>query len=167
MMNFSESINACKNIEGWEIAANFSVGGFEWLGFSQNSSNKMIIISSQKTTVLDCNNGKIEECIIDYDEQELIAICNQLPNEQIPIVGQYGGKLPAITRQGERIAIQETKEHIMKITFTSNWMKEVTIFHNYCAYVCGFSYDGNYFVLADDGGMIVMKRKMTFDLSGR
>lgn len=56
-----------------EIGNKFSVGGFEWLGFSKEISNKMIIISSQKTTILDCNNGKIENCMIDYDEDELIA----------------------------------------------------------------------------------------------
>ena len=45
----------------------------------------MIIISSQKTTILDCDNGKIENCMIDYDEEELIAICDKLPDEQILI----------------------------------------------------------------------------------
>ena len=29
--------------------------------------------------------------MIDYDEEELIAICDKLPDEQILIAGEYGG----------------------------------------------------------------------------
>ena len=69
LMNYDESIRACQHIDGWKFVTSFSVGGFEWLGFSKKISNKMIIISSQKTTILDCDNGKIENCMIDYDEE--------------------------------------------------------------------------------------------------
>ena len=61
----------------------------------------MIIISSQKTTILDCDNGKIENCMIDYDEEELIAICDKLPDEQILIAGEYGGNLPDTTNKAK------------------------------------------------------------------
>ena len=73
-MKFDESLKACQNIEGWKFVTSFSVGGFEWLGFSKERPNKMIIISSQKTTILDCNSGELENCSIDYDEDELIAM---------------------------------------------------------------------------------------------
>lgn len=46
----------------------------------------------------------------------------------------------------------------MEVTFISSQGKEIVIFWNYSAYICGFSYDGNYFVLADDGGVTVIKR---------
>lgn len=157
-MNLDESINACQAIEGWELVTSFSVGGFEWLGFSKENPNKMIIISSQKTTVLDCDNGKLENCTIDYDEEELIAICDKLPNEQILIAGEYGGRLPETTNKGEQVLIQETNEHIMTITFILNYSKEIKVYENYSAYICGFSYNGNYFVIANDGGIIVIKR---------
>lgn len=157
-MNFDESINACQTIEGWELVTSFSVGGFEWLGFSKENPNKMIIISSQKTTVLDCDNGKLENCTIDYDEEELIAICDKLPNEQILIAGEYGGRLPETTNKGEQVLIQETNEHIMTITFILNYSKEIKVYENYSAYICGFGYNGNYFVIANDGGIIVIKR---------
>ena len=94
LMTFDESINACKKIDGWKFVTSFSVGGLEWLGFSKESLNKMIIISSQKSTILDCSNGKLEDCTIGYDEEELIALCDKLSNEQISIAGQYGGELP-------------------------------------------------------------------------
>ncbi len=48
LMNYDESIRACQHIDGWKFVTSFSVGGFEWLGFSKKISNKMIIISSQK-----------------------------------------------------------------------------------------------------------------------
>ena len=158
LMTFDESINACKNIYGWEFVTSFSIGGFEWMGFSKESLNKMIIISSQKSTILDCNNGKLENCIIEYDEEELIAICDKLLNEQILIAGQYGGELPETTKQGEQVLIQETSEHIRTVTFIYNKEKKIKIFENYGPYICGFSYDGNYFMIVDDAGIIVLKR---------
>lgn len=157
-MKFDESLKACQNIEGWKFVTSFSVGGFEWLGFSKERPNKMIIISSQKTTILDCNSGELENCSIDYDEEELIAICDQLPNENILISGEYGGTLPKITNNGERVFIQENDEHIMTITFILNNNREIKIYENYRAYTCGFSYDGKYFVIANDGGIIVIKQ---------
>ena len=48
LMTFDESINACKNIDDWKFVTSFSVGGFEWAGFSKENPNKLIIISSQK-----------------------------------------------------------------------------------------------------------------------
>lgn len=117
MMNSIESLEALKKIDDWDIITNFSVGGFEWLGFSKEEPNKLICISSQKTTILNCDDGKLEECDVDYDEEEIIAICNQLPNEQISIAGQYGGRLPILSGKGERVVIYTTEEHIMTITF--------------------------------------------------
>lgn len=161
MISEKESIEALKKIDGWEIIANFSVGGFEWLGFSKEQPKKLILISSQKTTILNCDDGNLEECEIDYDEDSLIAYCNLLPNELISIAGQYGGSLPLISGKGEHI-ISNTKENVMKITFISAQGKESVIHWNYGVYICGFSYDGNYFVIAKDAGIIVMKRSKKF-----
>lgn len=158
MMNDTDCIETFKKIKGWELVSSFSVGGFEWLGFSKEKPNKMICISSQKTTILNCDSGEMGECNIDYDEQELIAICDELPNEQITIAGEYGGELPLTSGKGEQVIIQETKEHIMTITFVSINGEKTIIYYNYSVYTCGFSYDGNYFVLADDGGIVVIKR---------
>lgn len=35
MMTSIDIFNACKSIKGWEVTANFSVGGFERLAFSK------------------------------------------------------------------------------------------------------------------------------------
>lgn len=103
MITPSESVSIINNIENWKMSAYFSVGGFEWLGFSKNQPNKMIIIFSQKNTLVNCDNGKTEECLIDCDEEEFVAICEQLPSKEISIIGQYNGKLPNISANGEKL----------------------------------------------------------------
>lgn len=90
--------------------------------------------------------------------EELIAICDKLLNEQILIAGQYGGGLPERTKQGEQVLIQETSEHIRTVTFIYDQDKKIKIFESYGPYICGFSYDGNYFMIVDDAGIIVLKR---------
>ncbi|MBQ2580243.1 MAG: hypothetical protein II574_01295, partial [Ruminococcus sp.] len=106
MMMPSDTRDACKGINGWEIAASFSVGGFEWLAFSEKQQGRMIIISSQRTTFVDCESGGIEDCDIVFDEQQLIAHCDRLPDEQLHIAGQFGGNLPDSARTGEKVIIQ-------------------------------------------------------------
>lgn len=159
MMNFQDNLEAFKQIDDLELVTSFSFGGFQWLGFSKEQPNKMLCISSQKATILNCENGILEECNVEYDEMELIAICDKLLNEEISIAGQYGGELPLTTSRGEQVIIQETEEHIMTIFFVSARDAKRKVYWNYSAYICGFSYNGNYFVLADDGGILVMKRK--------
>lgn len=159
MMTSTDTFNACQKIKGWKISANFSVGGFEWLAFSKKQPEKMIVISSQRTTIVDCNNGIIEDCNIVFDENELIAYCDKLPNEELCIVGEYGGTLPSLSGKGEKADIIKTNNHIMRILFSINRIDETLIYHSYDAYICGFSYDGDYFVLADDGGILILKRQ--------
>ena len=157
MMTALDSIEAYKRINGWKIIADFAVGGFEWLGFSKKQPNLMLCISSQNNTVLNCDNGAIEECEIVYDENELVAYCDLIPAEEIAIAGQYGGKLPLTSVQGDKVFVQVPQENIQKIIFVSK--KERTeIYWNYNPYIYGFSPDGNYFVLADDGGITLLKR---------
>lgn len=59
--------------------------GFEYMGFSNVSPNKLIIISSQKETVFDCDNKSLSEIEIDIDdscisgEGYLNPVCHALP----------------------------------------------------------------------------------------
>lgn len=66
--------------------------------------------------------------MIDYDEEELIAICDKLPDEQILIAGEYGGNLPDTTNKGERVLIQKTKEYITTITFIPGQSDEIKVY---------------------------------------
>lgn len=159
MMTSIDTFNACQKIRGWIVSANFSVGGFEWLAFSKEQPEKMIIISSQRNTIVNCSNGIIEDCNIVFDEKELVAFCDKLKDEELCIAGQYGGTLPQMSGKGEKVDIHTTDNHIMRIVFIRNWHDKTLIYHCYDAYICGFSYDGNYFVLADDGGILILKRQ--------
>lgn len=61
-------------MDDWIKTAQFSVGGFLWTGFSKNRTNKLICISSEYISVIDCDTGKVEVCDGDYDEDGYIAI---------------------------------------------------------------------------------------------
>ena len=155
-MNCIEMMDAFNSIQGWKVVTDFSVGGFEWLSFSKKDPSKMLIISSQKITVIDCSTGVLEECDADYDEEALIAYSDSLPDEELSLAGLYGGQLGQET-ESARVEVITSENHITKAFFYSEG-KQTLIFDNYSFYTCGFSYDGNYFVLADDGGINILKR---------
>ena len=158
MMSSIDVRDACNSIKNWSVTAAFSVGGFEWLAFSKESRGKMIVISAQRTTIVDCNTGIAEDCNIVFDEQELLAYCDRLPDEALHLAGQYGGKLPHVSAKGESVVVKTNDAHRMKIVFVSGFFHRKLIYDCYDAYVCGFSYDGDYFVLADDGGILILGR---------
>ena len=165
-MNCIQVCEALKSIKGWEFVDSFSVGGFEYMGFSNNNSNKLIIISSQRNTIFDCVDGSITDIDAEFDEKEFVAITDMLPDEYIPIAGAYGGQMSHKTSQGERVEISYHDKHIasgkelqsQQIEFVDRFGAENIIYDNYPSYVCGFSYDGNSFALADDGGVYILRR---------
>lgn len=153
------------NIEGinnWRIAFEHSVGGFEYIGFSKNQSGKMICISSQCISLIDCNSNEKIECDAEYDEKEFIAICGKLDNEVIPICGIGGGELSHSTSQGDSVILKtitdENGWQKTRLSFNSSNGENKEIYNNYGYYACGFSDDGNYFAFVDDLGITVMNR---------
>ena len=64
-----------------------------------------------------------------------------------------------ISLQMEKNWKKTDEKFITTIVFTSADKKEYHIFYNYGFYICGFSYDGNHFVLVDDSGVMVAKRE--------
>ena len=167
MMNNLQMYEALKNLTGWELVDGFSVGGFEYMGFSKMNSHKLIIISSQMETVYDCEDKSLTEMVADIDEKEFVAISDLFPDEIIPIATYWGGSMPHETAQGERVEISYYGEHVIsgkelkyqQIQFIDKSGDRNLIYDNYPCYVCGFSYDGNYFALADDGGVMIIRRK--------
>lgn len=151
-----------KTLSGWKLILEKTVGGLEWIGFSRHSPSKLLCISSQKCTVIDCSDATVIECDVDYDENLFVAICDQLPNEEISIAGQYGGALPLSTVQGEHVTIKtdcvNETNIAFTVTFTSASKESYELFRNYGYYACGFSYDGNYFVFAQDAGITILQR---------
>lgn len=158
MMTSLDTYQACKALKHWEITANFSVGGFEWLAFSKREPGRMIVIFAQRTTLVNCDTGENEDCAIAFDETELIAYCDRLPDEELSIAGAFGGQLPHETAAGERVTVETNDAHIMKVHFVQGLFSRKLIYHSYDAYLCGFSDDGRYFVLADDGGILIIRK---------
>lgn len=148
----------------WTKIAEFSVGGLLYIGFSNKWSNKLLCISSQYSSLLNCDNGEMTECEADYDEESFTAICSDLPNETVCIYGPFGGKPILNTDKNEKINILCFKEKhgnktlIRTRVFFQTSMNEVEIFNDYGFYTCSFSLCGNYFVFSQDTGITVLKR---------
>lgn len=166
-MNNIQQSEAMMNLKDWDLVSSFTVGGFEYMGFSVSDSNQLIIISSDRETVFDCKDGSITDVETVIDESEFVAVVNVLPDEFIPIAGAYGGEMSHSTIQGDKVEISYYGDHVSsgkklkfeKIVFIDRYGNEKTIYDNYPSYVCGFSIDGNSFALADDGGLYVLRRR--------
>lgn len=152
------------NITGWTTISEFSVGGLMWVGFSKRQPNKLLCISSQYDSLVDCDTGEIIECDVDYDEDNCIAVSTCLPDEVVDICGAYGGIPLLYTNAREEISILEQEElfaskTIIRAKVTFHTVDEKIEIHNdYGFYICSFSADGNYFVFAEDAGITIMKR---------
>ena len=92
---------------GWKLVKEIAVGGLEWVGFSKTDTGKLLCISSQKTTLIDCFSGEVLPCNCEYDEETRIAYCDELPDEEIGIAGYYGGQLPDCSIQGDSVSVNE------------------------------------------------------------
>lgn len=151
----------CRAVDGltnWECVEELVVGGLEWVGFSKEYCNKLLCISSQKCTLIDCKTGMIEECDCEYDELTYTALCSLLPDEVINISGEYGGKISHSTRQNDKVRIEILADRRTVVYFTDASQLERVIFEDYGFYTCGFSYDGEYFVFAQDAGITLLRR---------
>lgn len=126
IMTSMEVKKALGEIKDWKIIADFAVGGLEWIGFSHKKPELLFVISSQKNTVMNCKTGRIIECDLEYDEEEMIAYTDQVEDEAIPLAGQYGGKLKIKTNQGEQIKIEKTNtKNVFRLTFFTKKMKKL------------------------------------------
>jgi hypothetical protein len=76
---------------------------------------KLIIISSQRKTIFECEDGSISDIDAEFDEKELVAITDMLPDEYIPIASAYGGQMSHKTLQGERVEISYHDKHVETI----------------------------------------------------
>ena len=152
-------------LDGWCISIEKVVGGFLWLGFSETEPWKMLCISSDKTTIFDCDSGTVTETDCAYDEDALFALCEDLNDEQITIAGQYGGLLQQTSPQGDKVTCERRnvfeygKDLVReRVFFCTKVGTKHEIYEGYLPYIYGFSTDGNYFVFAQDAGLTVLKR---------
>lgn len=157
-------LNILMHITGWTKIAECSVGGLLYVGFSKRWSNKLLCISTQYSTLVDCDNGEITECKVDYDEEAFIAISSDLPNEIVDIYGAHGGKPIHDTSKNEKVIVLRNDEKYSNKTLVRTHVlfqianSEVEIYNDYGFYTCSFSPCGNYFVLSQDTGITILKK---------
>ena len=124
-----------KGLDDWEVSLVKVVGGFIWLGFSEQEPHKMLCISADKETIFDCEKGT---------------------GGELPHKTAQGEKLSSVKREEFKYGKTLVRE---EVTFTVKNGSSFLVYEGYAPYIYGFSPDGNYFVFATDGGLTVLKRK--------
>lgn len=150
--------------DGWKKTS-FAVGGLMYIGFSNICTEKLIVISSQGQSIINCRtNEKIygEE---NYDENDLIALAEDLGDEIVPISGEGGGGLRRYSKDGNIVARISPFWPIEKIIFMPNyvsWQKEpehcTIIFEDYEIRAFGFSRCGNYMAVCNSNTLNIFKK---------
>jgi len=159
--------------DGW-IKKTFAVGGLSEVGFSKKHPELLLIISSQGRGVIDCSKFKLtdRDNNIDYDwfnSQELWSLgIGKLSDEKIIVGGLDGGGLPHSNKNGDRIQYMATEWPIIDLIFqpksksvyNENTGKDCfKIFHDYELRNYGFSYNGQYFIIATSSEVNVFKKE--------
>ena len=76
----------------------------------------------------------------------------------INISGQYGGKISHSTQKNDKVRIEIFADNQAAVYFANDSQSETVIFENYGFNTCGFSYNGEYFVFAQDAGITLLRR---------
>lgn len=149
-----------ENCQGYKKIFEISIGGFLYLGFLPGAYHKILCISSDYMSIIDSENGQVSPTEEDYDEMELIAMCEEC-DSPISIAGQYGRSLSLYN--GEDLQVTMDKDQsgeypLLTIYWEKDKEDKSPIYKGYLPYIFGFSPDGEYYVHADDGGLIVLKK---------
>lgn len=149
-----------ENCRGYKKIFEISIGGFLYLAFLPDAYHEILCISSDYMSIIDSENGQVTPIDGDYDEVELVAMCEGC-DSPISIAGQYGGSLPLDNGEDIRVTMEKDKSGKYPI-LTIFWEKDketrVQIYKGYLPYIFGFSPDGEYYAYADDGGLTVLKK---------
>ena len=149
---------------GWE-STTLAIGGLMYIGFSDVQTEKLICISSQAQSIINCKTMKKTYCDENYDENDLVACAEELGDEIIKIAGDMGGGLRRYSKEG--ISLQKISPYWPKeqIIFCPNFYspynvpdKCYNIFEDYGVKAYGFSKCGRYFVIATTSDLIIYKR---------
>lgn len=139
--------------EGW-TKTELGIGGLLYVGFSQVHTEKLICISAQGQSVIDCNTAEVTFCEENYDEFELLACAPMLGEEMIQISGEGGGGLRRMTKNGDFLACvmpEWPKEKVIFMPQYHTWYMEPEfcsiVFEDFEILVYGFSPCGKYFVV--------------------
>ena len=133
--------------DGWEKTT-YAVGGLMYVGFSNVRTEKLVVISSQSQSVIDCKTGSKTYCTENYDEGDLIALAEELGDEIVPIAGEGGGGLRRYSNDGNTL-----------ISVAPFWPAEKIVFMpNYTLYTFGFSKCGNYMAVCNSHTLDIFKK---------
>ena len=140
-----------ENCQGYKKVYNISIGGFLYLAFLPEAYYKILCISSEYMSIIDCENDQVTPVDGDYEG------CDS----PISIAGQYGGSLPLDNGEDIRVTMekdQSGKYPILTIFWEKDKETRAQIYKGYLPYIFGFSPDGEYYAYADDGGLTVLKK---------
>jgi len=164
-------IPAAETPNGWVHKGVFAVGGFEYFGFTKTSS-MMLVISSQGRGLYDLEkNDLIARDDSTFEIDETFLICDGfdvLQGEKFLLAGKYDGSmLPVSNSRHENLRkvspLYPCEDLIFQPPFEDCLLKGhnkncVRIYRGFL-YCYGFSFCGNYFVIADDGGITYWERE--------
>jgi hypothetical protein len=149
---------------GW-TKASIAVGGLMYVGFSEADTNKLICISTQKQTVVNCETCEVEDCPENYDELELTAMARALGDEVIRIAGIGGGGLRLLSRSGDSLLLVAPQFPAQEIIFEPDFKscllepeKCWRIYKGYELRAYGFSRCSQYFVIGDSCDLHIFRR---------
>ena len=150
---------------GWEKET-LAVGGLMYLGFSNLQTEKLVVISSQRQSVIDCGTGEKTCCEENYDEQDLIACAEPLGDELIPIAGLEGGGLRRSSPAGDGLYLAAPfwprEQIIFMPQYVSWWYQNpercTVIFDDYGVLAWGFSRCGDYLAIGTSSDLHIFRR---------
>ncbi|MCI9248741.1 MAG: hypothetical protein HFG99_06245 [Dorea sp.] len=152
--------------DGWQKTT-YAVGGLMYVGFSNMHTEKLVVISAQGQSIIDCNTGGKTYCDENYDEDDLIALADELGDEIVPIAGDGGGGLRRYSKDGNMLASAAPFWPMEKIIFMPNYRhytqnpdKCTILFDDYELKAFGFSKCGNYMAVCNSHTLDVF-RKLT------
>lgn len=150
--------------DGWERIS-FAVGGLRYLGFSNVHPEKLISISVQGQRIIDCKTGVKTYCEENYDEEDFIALAEELGDEIVPIAGEGGGGLRQYSKDGNRLVSIAPFWPMEKIVFMPSFSscylnpeKCTVIFRSYEIKAFGFSKCGNYMAAGSSDTLDIFKK---------
>lgn len=151
--------------EGWE-RLDFAVGGLLYIGFSEINTEKLICISSQKQSVINCKTGNKKYCDENYDEDDLITCTEETADEIIRLAGIGGGGMRHCSKEGnllKAVAPFWPREQILFVPGFTSWVaspeKCTIIFEDYEIRAFGFSKCGNYFAVCSSDTLSIYRKK--------
>lgn len=151
---------------GWKCDT-LAVGGLMYVGFSEIHPEKLICISSEGQSVINCETLKKTYCDENFDENDLVSCAEELGDELVRIAGDCGGGLRHYSNDGnslELIAPFWPKEQLIFMPCFHSWYSTPhecqIIFDAYEIKAYGFSKCGKCFIVATSSDLTIFRKEI-------